>query len=89
MTKRSGKSLVVERRLARDHRLANALYHWARVATQIDPRSRAKYAELRKRGHTHGRALRSIADRNLNIACAMLRNGTLFNPDLATEKTAC
>lgn len=88
VTKRSGKCLVVQRRLARDHRLANALYHWARVAVQIDPRSRAKYTELRKRGHTHGRALRSVADRNLNIACAMLRSGALFNPDLATQKTA-
>ena len=35
---------------------------------------------LRDRGHSHGRALRSIADRLLAIACAMLRNGTLYDP---------
>jgi len=88
VTKRSGKSCIVVRRQACDNRLANALYHWARVAVQHDPRSRAKYAELRKRGHSHGRALRSVADRNLNVACAMLRTGTLFNPSLAAQKPA-
>ncbi len=86
VTKRSGKSCIVVRRQACNDRLANAAYHWARVAVQHDPRSRAKYAELRKRGCTHGRALRSVADRNLNIACAMLRSGTLFNPTLAAKK---
>ncbi len=87
-TKRSGKSCIVVRRQARDYRLANALYHWARVAVQHDPRSRAKYAELRKRRHSHGRALRSVADRNLNLACAVLRTGTLFDPILAAQKAA-
>ncbi len=88
VTKRSGKSCIVVRRQACDNRLANALYHWARVAVQHDPRSRAKYAELRKRGHSHGRALRSVADRNLNVACAILKTGTLFASTLADQKTA-
>jgi len=88
VTKRSGKSCIVVRRQACHDRLANALYHWARVAVQHDPRSRAKYAELRKRGSTHGRALRSVADRNLSVACAMLRSGAIFNPSLAAQKTA-
>ncbi len=88
VTKRSGKSCIVVRRQACDNRLANALYHWARVAVQHDPRSRAKYAELRKRGHSHGRALRSVADRNLNVACDMLKTGTLFASTLADQKTA-
>jgi hypothetical protein len=65
----------------------NALYHWARVAVQHDPRSRAKYAALRLRGHA--RALRSVGDRLLNVACAMLRNGTQFNPLLESQKSAC
>jgi hypothetical protein len=47
------------------------------VAMQRDPKSRAKYAALRSRGHNHARALRS--DRLLNVACAMLRNGTIFS----------
>jgi transposase len=86
--KRSGKSCIVVRRQACHDRLANALYHWSRVAVQHDPRSRAKYAELRKRGCTHGRALRSVADRNLSVACAMLKTGTLFDPSLKQQKTS-
>jgi transposase len=89
VTKRSGKSRIVIRRLACHPRLRNAVYHWARVAVQCDDRSRAKYQALRQRGHSHARALRSVADRLLAVACAMLKNGTLFNPSLATEKTAC
>ena len=87
VTKRSGKSCIVVRRQACHDRLANAMYHWARVAVQRDPRSRSKYAALRSRGHSHGRALRSIADRLLNVTCAMLKTGTTFNPSLAAEKT--
>ena len=36
------------------------------------------YEALRTRGHTHGRALRSVADRLLAVACAMLKTGTLY-----------
>lgn len=88
VTKQSGKSRIVIRRQACHDRLANAAYHWARVAVQHDPRSRAKYAALRSRGHTHGRALRSVADRLLNVACAMLKTGTTFDPSTA-RKISC
>jgi transposase len=88
VTKRSGKSCIVVRRQACHDRLANAVYHWARVAVQHDPRSRAKYAELRRRGHSHGRALRQVGDRLLNVACAMLKSGATFNPSLAAQKSA-
>lgn len=80
VTKKSGRSCIVLRRQACHRRLANPVYHWARTATQHDKISRAKYAALRARGHSHGRALRSVADRLLNVACSMLRNGTTFNP---------
>ena len=89
VTKRSGKSLIVIRRQACHPRLSNAMYHWARVAVQHDRTSRAKYAALRGRGHSHGRALRSVADRLLNVACAMLKTGTTFNPSLAAENAPC
>ena len=59
--------------LAAHDRLRDAAYHWARVAAQRDPASRAKCQALRSRGHGHARSLRSVADRLLNIACAMLR----------------
>jgi len=83
VTKRSGKSLIVIRRQACHPRLSNAMYHWARVAVQHDRISRAKYAALRGRGHSHGRALRSVADRLLNVACAMLKTGDTFTPSPA------
>ena len=79
VTRRSGKIWRVVRRRACQRRLVNAVYHWSRVAVQHDPISRAKYRALRERGHTHGRALRSVADRLLAVACAMLRDGTLFD----------
>ena len=80
VTRRSGKSLIVTRRLATHERLRDAAYHWARVAAQRDPVSHAKYQALRTRGHGHARALRSVADRLLNVACAMLRDGACFDP---------
>ena len=86
VTRRSGKSLLVTRRLAAHNRLCVAAYHWTRVAAQRDPVSHAKYQVLRARGHA--RALRSVADRLLNVACAMLRDGTCFDRHRATTATA-
>ena len=80
VTRRSGKSLIVTRRLAADGRLRDATYHWARTAAQRDPASHNKYQALRARGHGHARALRSVADRLLGVACAMLRDGARFDP---------
>ncbi len=69
-------------------RLRSAVYHWARVVIQHDELNRRRYAELRKRGHSHGRALRSVADRLLAVACAMLTCRTLFDPQRAAKQTA-
>lgn len=82
VTRRSGKMTFVVRRLAVNRRLRNAVYHWAFAAIRVDPVSRAKYDALRQRGHKHARALRSVADRLLAVACAMLRNRTIFDPEL-------
>jgi transposase len=82
VTRRSGKSCTVQMRQASDVRLRNATYHWARVAAQHDPISKAKYTALRAKGHGHARALRSVADRLLAVACAMLKNQTDFDPNL-------
>jgi transposase len=80
VTRQSGQRSVVIMRHGCNGRLRNAVYHWARVCAQRDPYSRAQYAALRARGHTHGRALRSVADRQLRILFAMLQNGTLYDP---------
>jgi hypothetical protein len=89
VTKQSGKSRYVVQRWACNQRLAHALFHWARVAIQHDPASRAKYQALRIRGKSWGRALRAVADRLLYVACAVLRSGTLYNPEIAGKKSAC
>ena len=81
MTRRSGKSCIVLRRLACNKRLERALYHWARVAARCDPASRQRYAALRQRGHSHGRALRTVGDRLLLLACTLLQRQVLFDPN--------
>lgn len=88
VTKRSGKRCVVIMRQACQMRLRTAVYHWSRTAIQHDELSRRRYAELRKRGHSHGRALRTVADRMLAVACAMLRTRTAFDPSRATARKA-
>jgi len=79
VTRRSGKSCRVLRRHACNERLRNAAYHWARTAIQYDPVSRRRYRELRLHGHSHGRALRTIADRLLYVLCTLLQRQTLFD----------
>lgn len=77
--KKRGHNPSILMRRACNMRLRNAVYYWANTSTQHDPKSKAAYAALRARGHSHGRALRTIADRLLQVACAMLRDRTLFD----------
>jgi transposase len=79
VTRQSGKRTTVLRRYACNHRLQNALYHWARISSQCDPRTRLHYQSLRQRGHSHGRAIRGVADPLLRILIAMLRDQTTYD----------
>ena len=80
VTRQSGKSRQVGMRYRCNTRLRNALYHWARTSVQHDPRSRQQYARLRAVGHSHGRALRGVADRLLTVLIAMLKTGQPYDP---------
>jgi transposase len=80
VTRRSGKSCIVLRRYACNERLRNAVYHWARVAKQHEPFSKRRYDELRRRGHSRARALRSVGDRLLYVLCTALQRQTPFDP---------
>ena len=80
ITKASGKRRLVQMRRACNSGLREAAYHWGRVSIQHDAGSAAFYRRLRARGHTHGRALRSVVDRWLRILVAMLRHRTLYDP---------
>jgi len=46
-----------------------------------DPKAKALYAAQRARGHSHGRALRGLADRLLSVLVAMLRSQSLYDPE--------
>jgi transposase len=80
VTRQSGKRKLVSMRYACNQRLRNAFYHWARVSLQNDDRSRAHYHRLREKGHSHGRALRGVADRLLAMLVSMLRSGSSYDP---------
>jgi len=43
-------------------------------------RPAAPHIPLRQRGHSHGRALRTVADRLLSVACTLLEQQTVFDP---------
>jgi transposase len=88
VTRRSGRSCVVVRRQACNNRLRNAVHHWARVAIQYDPISRQRYDALRRRGHGHARALRSVGDRLLFVLCILLQRQVLFDPGHRSQQLA-
>ena len=87
ITRQSGKRKSTLMRRSCNPRLRNAIYHWSRVSAQHDPRSKEHYAELRGKGHSHGRALRGVADRLLAVLIAMLNSGTTYNPQLRGKAT--
>ena len=73
--RQSGKKTVGLMRYSCNERLRNALYHWSRVSIIRDPRNRTNYAQLRAKGHSHGRALRGIASRWLRVLIAYPSDG--------------
>jgi transposase len=79
VTRQSGKRKVVVMRRACHPRLREALYHWARTSVQKEERAKRQYAQLRRQGQSHGRALRGVADRNLAMLMSMLKSGTLYD----------
>lgn len=79
-THQSGKRASVVMRRACNARLREVFYHFARANVQLDDRSKRLYQDARARGHSHGRALRTVADHLLRILIAMLLANTLFTP---------
>jgi transposase len=82
ITEQSGRSRFVHMRYACNRRLRNAVHHWAWNASLVDPHLARLYKDMRRRGLTHSRALRGVADRLLNVAVAALRNQTFYDPSL-------
>jgi transposase len=88
VTRKSGKKRAVSMRQACNSRLRNAVYHWARVSVQVDPRCRQHYDRLRQCGHEHARALRGVVDRSIAVLMAMLTSRTLYDPERRCQKVA-
>ena len=85
-----GRGAGHETERASSHRLDALCLQWAvarrgvslgAVGAQRDPASRAYYATLRARGHSHGRALRSVADRLLRILMTLLEPWTTLRSE--------
>jgi transposase len=79
--KGSRHRVQVFQRHACNERLRDAVYHWSRMAVQCEARAKAHYARLRAAGHSHGRALRGVADRLLKMLATMLSAGSLYDPN--------
>ena len=79
VTEQSGRSRFVHMRYACNRRLRYAVHHWAWGATRVDPRFNRLYQEMRRRGLTHARALRGVADRLLNLTVAVLKSQTPYD----------
>ena len=80
VTRRSGKQHAVSMRNSCSRRLRTAVFYWAGNAIQKDLHWKNRFAESRAAGHSHGRALRGIADRLLATLVAMLKANTAYEP---------
>jgi transposase len=80
VTKQSGRSARVTRRLACNNRLRNAVHHLASGSAMHDPRSRAYLHRKRSEGQDYNRALRGLGDRMLKMIVSMLEAGTTYDP---------
>ena len=79
ITRASGKSRVVLARVARNKRLADALYQWAFTALNSSPGARAYYDNKRAAGATHHAALRALANRLVGLLHGCLRHETPYD----------
>jgi transposase len=87
ITRASGTRRVVLARIARNRRLADALYLWAFTALNASPGARAYYDAHRARGATHHQALRALANRLVGILHGCLRHHTTYNETTAWPNT--
>jgi len=63
-----------------NHRLKNAMFLAAFVATQHDPDARAYYQRKRAEGKKHNAAVICVARRRCNLIHAMLTTATPYDP---------
>ena len=79
--KRSGKSINSASASRRgNHRLKNAMFLAAFVATQHDPNAKAYYQRKRDEGKNHNAAVICVARRRCDLIHAMLTTRTAYDP---------
>ena len=78
--RQSGRSHTTRRPRGGNHRLKNAMYTAAFVATQHDPDARGYYLRKIAQGKEHNAAVICVARRRCNIILAMLKTGTPYQP---------
>ena len=83
ITKASGTRRVVLARVARNKRLADAMYRWAFSSLQASPGARAHYDRQRSAGKTHHQALRSLGNRWVGILHGCLAHRRFYDEDVA------
>ena len=76
----SGRSATARKPRGGNHRLKNAMFTAAFVATQHDPDARAHYQRKRSEGKRHNAAVICVARRRCNIILAMLKTQTPYQP---------
>lgn len=79
VTRASGKSHVVNRRIVKNNRLANALYWWAFSAATSTPSGKAAYAHRIQCGDRQGAALRNIANRLVGCLWHCMTTGEMWD----------
>jgi len=70
-------------RVARNKRLADALYLWGFCSLQASAGARASYDRQRAAGKTHRQALRSLGNRWVGIRHGCLVHHTLYDENVA------
>jgi transposase len=83
ITKASGRSKVALARFARNRRLADALEMWAFCSITCSPGARRYYDTHRAKGHSHRRALRSLANRWVGILHGCLQHRERYSEERA------
>ena len=81
VTRQSGRAKQVVRRRAVCKCLSAAFHVLGGIAVKHDPVSRARYEELRGKGHSYCRSVRTVCDRLLFVARVILEKGELFDKE--------
>lgn len=82
--RQSGTSIKgAHKNRAGNHRLKNAMFLAAFIASQHDPHAKAYYQKKRAEGKKHNAAIVCLARRRCDIILAMLKTATPYNPTIA------